>query len=92
MRNVYFFPLTLAFILGFLFLLLFLFLFVRIGLISYAYERIGVSAQAIFPLLLLSLLGNAINIPIREVPSGPVSSSLPLLLTTPLREPILYFR
>jgi uncharacterized membrane protein len=73
MRNVYFFPLTIVFILGFLFLLLFLFLFVQIGLISYAYERIGVSAQAIFPLLLLSLLGSAINIPISEVPGGPVS-------------------
>jgi uncharacterized membrane protein len=74
MRNVYFFPLTIVFILGFLFLLLFLFLFVQIGLISYAYERIGVSARAIFPLLILSLLGSAINIPISKVPSGPVSS------------------
>lgn len=74
MRNVYFFPLTLVFILGFLLLLFFLFLFVQIGIISYAYERIGVSAQAIFPLLLLSLLGSAINIPITEVPGGPASS------------------
>ena len=74
MRNVYFFPLTIVFILGFLFLLLSLFLFVQIGLISYAYERIGVSARAIFPLLLLSLLGSAINIPISKVPGGPVSS------------------
>lgn len=74
MRNVYFFPLTFVFILGFLFLLLFLFLFVQIGIISYAYERIGVSARAVFPLLLLSLLGSAINIPITTVPGGPASS------------------
>jgi hypothetical protein len=33
MRNVYFFPLTIVFILGFLFLLLLLFLFAQIGLI-----------------------------------------------------------
>jgi uncharacterized membrane protein len=74
MRHFYFFPLTLIFIVGFFLLLLFLFLFVQIGLISYAYERIGVSASAIFPLLFLSLFGSAINIPITEVPGGPVSS------------------
>ena len=32
----------------------------------------GLSANLIFPLLLLSLLGSAINIPVTQVSSGPV--------------------
>src|SRR5215510_10029488 len=72
MRGLYFFPLTALFIIGFFLFLVFLFIFIQVGLISYAYERIGLSAHLIFPLLLLSLLGSSINIPVTHVEAGPV--------------------
>jgi len=74
MRGLYFFPLTALFIVGFFLFLVFLFFFVQVGLISYAYERIGLSAHVIFPLLLLSLFGSAINIPVTQISGGPVVS------------------
>lgn len=74
MRSLYFFPLTMLFIVLFFLFLIFLFFFVQIGLIGYAYERIGISAHAVFPLLFLSLFGSAINIPITRVKSGPAVS------------------
>jgi uncharacterized membrane protein len=70
-RSFYFFPLGLVFILGLFLFLIVLFVLVQVQIISYAYERIGISAGAIFLLLLSSLLGSAINIPITRVPSGP---------------------
>ena len=72
MRNLHYFPLTGIFILAFFFFLFILFIFIQIGLIVYAYERIGISASLIFPLLLFSLLGSSINIPVTQVGSGPV--------------------
>ena len=74
MRGLYFFPLTALFIVGFFLFLVFLFVFIQVGLISYAYERIGLSAGVVFPLLLLSLFGSAINIPVTHVSGGPVVS------------------
>jgi len=74
MRGFYFFPFTVFFIIAFFFLLVLLFFLIQVGLIGFAYERLGISAQWIFPLLLLSLLGSAVNIPVTEVSSGPVMS------------------
>jgi uncharacterized membrane protein len=74
MRGLYFFPLTALFIVAFFLFLVFLFIFIQVGLIGYAYERLGISAHFIFPLLLLSLLGSAINIPVTQISSGPVVS------------------
>jgi len=74
MRGLYFFPFTVLFIVVFFLTLVFLFIFIQVGLIGYAYERIGISAHLIFPLLLLSLLGSAINIPVTQISGGPVVS------------------
>src|SRR5712692_2931524 len=74
MRGLYFFPFTVLFIIAFFLTLVFLFIFIQVGLIGYAYERIGISAHLIFPLLLLSLLGSAINIPVTQISGGPVVS------------------
>lgn len=74
MRGLYFFPFTVLFIVVFFLALVFLFIFIQVGLIGYAYERIGISAHLIFPLLLLSLLGSAINIPVTQISGGPVVS------------------
>lgn len=72
MRGLYFFPLTALFIIAFFLFLVFLFIFIQVGLIGYAYERIGISAHFIFPLLLLSLLGSAINLPVTRLSGGPI--------------------
>jgi len=69
-----FFPFTVLIIFGALLLLVLLFLFIQIGLISYAYERLGISAEMVLPLLILSLLGSAFNIPLTRLESGPVLS------------------
>ncbi len=42
---------------------------VEFGVITYAYEKMGVGRRYIFGILLLSLLGSAINIPIAELPA-----------------------
>jgi uncharacterized membrane protein len=67
MRPLFFFPFTALLILAGFFLLAILFLFIQVGLISYTYERLGISAHFIFPLLLLSLLGSSLNIPITRI-------------------------
>jgi uncharacterized membrane protein len=71
MRDLYFFPLTAFFIVAFLFFLVLLFVLIQVGLISYAYERLGLNANVILPLLLLSLLGSAINVPVKELEGRP---------------------
>ena len=71
MRGLYFFPLTTLFVVIFFLFLLLLFVAIQVGLISYVYERLGIDAKIILPLLLLSLLGSAVNIPITEVSGGP---------------------
>jgi uncharacterized membrane protein len=70
MRPLIFFPFTWGLIVGSFLFLIFLFLFVQVGIISYAYERLGLSAHLIFPLLVLSLLGSSFNIPITRIESG----------------------
>jgi len=42
---------------------------VEYGLISYAYEKMGVERRYIFSVLLLALFGSAVNIPVAELPA-----------------------
>ncbi|RMF87718.1 MAG: DUF1614 domain-containing protein [Nitrospinota bacterium] len=72
--SYHFFPLTLPFLL-ILFLLFFLLIgVIEIGILHYAYEKIGIDRRYIFLLLLLSLLGSSINIPVAELPAKRVLS------------------
>jgi uncharacterized membrane protein len=45
---------------------------IEFGLISYAYEKIGVGRRYVFAVLLLSLLGSAVNIRIAQLPAHDV--------------------
>jgi len=74
MRPFIFFPVTFLLLVGSFLFLLFLFLLVQVGIIGYAYERLGISAHLIFPLLVLSLLGSSLNIPITRIESGSLVS------------------
>ena len=85
---MHYFPLTLPFLLMFALFIVFLVLFIEIGLLTYAYERIGVGRRHMFALLALSFLGSYINIPVYElsphaVESGQISSFAGMLYVIP---------
>jgi uncharacterized membrane protein len=62
-------PLALPFFLMLFFLFLLLIILIEIGILQYAYEKIGIDRRHIFALLLLSLLGSYVNIPVAELPA-----------------------
>lgn len=64
----HYFPLAVPFLLAFFFFLAIVVVFIEIGVLEYAYERIGISRRYVFSLLLLSLLGSYVNIPVAEIP------------------------
>lgn len=65
----FFFPLTFPFFLALVLLALFVFVLIEINVIEYAYERIGIRQRYIFLVLLLSLVGSYINIPVAQFPA-----------------------
>ncbi len=64
---MHFLPLALPLMLALLLILVVLAAFVEIGVLSYAYEKIGISPRAATAFLLLTLVGSAINIPLGEI-------------------------
>ena len=69
-----FFPLALPFVLLFFLLVALLITMIEIGVLGYAYEKMGINRRYVFTLLLLSLLGSYVNIPIVELPAERVLS------------------
>jgi uncharacterized membrane protein len=61
-------PITLPFLLLFWLAFALLVGLIEIGILSYAFERMGVSRRYMFSLLVLSLLGSYINIPVAQLP------------------------
>ncbi len=72
--NPHFFPLAAPIILLFFFTLIVLVASIEIGVIGYAYEKIGIARRHAFTLLLLSLIGSYVNIPVAELPPEPMMS------------------
>ncbi|HLI86810.1 MAG TPA: DUF1614 domain-containing protein [Bryobacteraceae bacterium] len=64
---MHYFPLAWPFLLLLGLLFFFLVTFVEIGLLGYAYERMGIPHRYVLLVLLLSLLGSAINIPVAQM-------------------------
>ncbi len=65
-------PLALPFFIAlFLFFLVMVFL-VELRIVQYAYERVGVGQRYMLVLLLLSVLGSSINIPVAQLPPEPL--------------------
>jgi uncharacterized membrane protein len=60
-------PIVLFMMMLFIVVTAFLFIIVQIGLITYAFEKVGVPASALFTLLLLSWFGSWINIPLARL-------------------------
>jgi uncharacterized membrane protein len=72
--SLHFFPLTPIFLLA-LFALAVLVAFVQVGILRYAYEKIGVARRYVFAVLLATLLGSYVNIPVAELPPEEVLSN-----------------
>ena len=69
---MFFLPVLLFFLIGYLILLGGLFFFLKLGVISFAFQRLGIPPDLVFTLLLLTLIGSGINIPIKKLHSGQV--------------------
>lgn len=72
--GLHFFPIAWPFFLVFVLLVGFLIAFIEIGVLRYAYEKMGVQPRYIFLLLIGSLLGSYVNIPVAELPAERVLS------------------
>jgi uncharacterized membrane protein len=72
--SFHFFPLVAPFVLALLFLIGLLMTLIEFGILGYAYEKLGINHRYVFVLLLLSLLGSYVNIPVAELPAEPVLS------------------
>ena len=66
--SIHYFPLEWPFLLGLFLLLSFLFLLVQLKILSYAYERMGIPPRYVLAILLLTLAGSSINIPLVRLP------------------------
>jgi uncharacterized membrane protein len=75
MQSIHYFPLITPLILFFFLLIVLLIAVIEIGAIEYAYEKIGINRRYVFVLLLLSLGGSYVNIPVAELPAEHVLSN-----------------
>lgn len=72
--SLHFYPLTWPFLFGLVVLFGIVIVLLQLRILEYAYEKIGIRRQYVFLILLLSLLGSAVNIPIAELPPEPMVS------------------
>ena len=72
--SMHYFPLAWPFLLALTLLFFAVVALVELGLLKYAYERMGVPPRYVFAVLLFSLLGSAVNIPVVELPPEPMVS------------------
>ena len=73
MQSFHYFPLAWPFLLLLVFLAVMLVLVVEFHLLAYAYEKIGIGRRYVMSLLLLSLIGAYINIPVARLPEKEVT-------------------
>ena len=67
--RIHYYPVTPLFMMLLGLVLLALIALVEVNVIAYAYEKMGIQRRYIFSILLLSLVGSAVNIPIAELPA-----------------------
>jgi uncharacterized membrane protein len=72
---MHYFPLALPFFLILAFAFFLLIALIEIGILEYAYSKMGIGRRHMFALLVLSLLGSYINIPVAELPAKEVLSN-----------------
>jgi len=72
--GMHYFPLEWPFLLGLLLLLSVIVVLLELRILHYAYERMGISPRSATWILVLTLLGSSINIPLAEFPPERVIS------------------
>jgi uncharacterized membrane protein len=72
--DLHFFPIPRVFLAALALVLAVVAVAVELDLVSYAYERIGIAPQYVLLLLLLSLVGSAINVPLAVLQGRPIVS------------------
>jgi uncharacterized membrane protein len=75
---LHYFPVTPLFMLLLLVAFAAVVALVELGVVTYAYEKIGIGRHYILAVLLLSLFGSAINIPIAELPAKEIFVQRPV--------------
>src|SRR5262245_9958915 len=76
----HFYPLTWPFLFALVILFGIVIVLIEIKVLEYAYEKIGIRRRYVFVILLLSLVGSAVNIPIAELPPERVVSGQEVML------------
>lgn len=71
-------PFVLLLIFLFFFLLGGLFAFIQVGVLGYAFAKIGIAPEHLFALLMLSLFGSFVNLPVKRLPIEPIRTSEPV--------------
>jgi uncharacterized membrane protein len=71
--HMHYFPVTAPFVMLLFLVFGVILALVQLGIIEYAYAKIGIQPRWIFLFLILSLLGSYVNIPIAEVPAQHLS-------------------
>lgn len=71
---MHYFPITFPFLLFLFLLFLVVLILVEVGVLQYAYRKIGIDQRYVFTLLLLSLVGSYVNIPLYQLPPEVVKS------------------
>ncbi len=72
---MHYFPVAFPFLVLFAIFLVVLMAMVEIGILRYAFHRIGVGQRHMFLLLALSFFGSYVNIPLWQLPPCPVSQA-----------------
>jgi uncharacterized membrane protein len=70
--HIHYFPVAWPFVVFLAGLFIGLMLIIQFGVLRYAYSRIGIDRRYVFGVLLLSLLGSYINIPVVQLPAQQV--------------------
>ena len=65
---MHYFPLELPFLLILFALLLFLLILIEVGVLGYAYQKMGLDRRYAYVILMLCLVGSYVNIPVYQLP------------------------
>ncbi len=69
-----YFPIALPVLILLFFLFIALLIMIEVNVLEYAYQKMGIHRRYIFALLLLSLLGSYVNLPLYQLPPAEVRS------------------
>ena len=87
---MHYFPLALPFLFIIFSLLLFLLILIEVGVLGYAYQKIGIPRRYAYALLLLCLFGSYVNIPVYQLPPEVIHSGGPVFFFgVPYQVPML---